>query len=135
MRRSWSVCSDFTVVLNDVPQGGVLGSILFLVHISDICDVFSPNENQPLSKLFADDVNFYLDITVQNLVTFQLCRLKFDVNEISSFPYICLKIMYGLVDLTFDDFFTFCNSPHLRGNCLKLELKKNKNKYQSALFW
>ena len=41
--------------------------------------------------------------------------------------------MYGFIDLTFADFFfTLGNAPRHRGNCLKLDLKHSRIKYQSA---
>ena len=41
----------------------VFEPVLFLIYINNICDVFNHYGNQRLSKLFADDVKFYLDIT------------------------------------------------------------------------
>ena len=44
--------SDFTSVSTGVPQGSVLGPLLFLVHINNIV-----NNIQSVIKLFADDTS------------------------------------------------------------------------------
>ena len=51
--------STFCPVVSGVPQGSVLGPMLFLIYINDIVDLFH-NVNV---KLYADDVKIYLDIT------------------------------------------------------------------------
>ena len=49
----------FIAVLSGVPQGSVLGPILFLIFINDICDAI----RDCVVKLFTDDVKLYLDIS------------------------------------------------------------------------
>ena len=54
--------SNFIAVLSGVPQSSVLGPILFLIFIDDICDAVRDCS----VKLFADDVKLYLDISCNN---------------------------------------------------------------------
>ena len=48
--------SSFSDVLSGVPQGSVLGPLLFLLFINDITDIFGDNLTV---KLYADDVKMY----------------------------------------------------------------------------
>lgn len=62
--------STFCPVVSGVPQGSVLGPLLFLIYINDIVDLFH-NVNV---KLYADDVKIYLDITSHlDVVSLQDC--------------------------------------------------------------
>ena len=57
------VCSDVQDVISGVPQGSVLGPILFLLYINDIdsiCDAGST------LKLFADDCKLYSVVSLNN---------------------------------------------------------------------
>ena len=49
--------SDWTDVTSEIPQGSVLGPILFLVYIYDL-----PGAIKGLMKIFADDVKVYYEI-------------------------------------------------------------------------
>ena len=47
--------SDFMAVTSDVPQGSVLGPVLFIFYISDITKSATPS----MIKLYADDLKAY----------------------------------------------------------------------------
>ena len=51
-----SKVSEFVSVNSGVPQGSVLGPVLFLLYINDLTDLFGPGLSV---KLFADDVKIY----------------------------------------------------------------------------
>ena len=50
-------CSEWVSVKSGVPQGSVLGPLLFLLYVNDIPDSISCS-----LKLFADDVKIYSTI-------------------------------------------------------------------------
>ena len=80
--------SSFTSVLSGVPQGSVLGPILFIIFINDLDSVCSGN---CLTKLFADDCKLYSEVTLNNSICMQqslnnLCNWA-DVNQ------LCINIL------------------------------------------
>ena len=63
--RIGSSLSKSCPVISGIPQGSVLGPILFNVFINDITDNFS----NVTAKLFADDVKLYTNLSSANAVT------------------------------------------------------------------
>jgi hypothetical protein len=67
--------SAFVPVTSGVPQGSVLGPLLFLLFINDVVDLFEGVINV---KLFADDIKIYLEIENDESVD----RLQKAINDL-----------------------------------------------------
>lgn len=67
------VSSEWTEVTSGVPQGSVLGPLLFIMYVNDL-----PVEVDSFCKLFADDAKLYRDL--QNLQDFE--AVQDDLNNL-----------------------------------------------------
>ena len=56
--------SDIRVITYGVPQGSILGPLLFILYIND----FSGVSDKLFCVLFADDTNIFLSGNIQNLI-------------------------------------------------------------------
>ena len=76
-RSQWVVIngqsSEWTDISSGVPQGSVLGPLLFILYVNDL-----PDEVKPYCKLFADDAKLYKDL--QNLEDFE--TIQSDLNKL-----------------------------------------------------
>jgi hypothetical protein len=52
-------CSNTVHVVSGVPQGSVLGPILFIIYVNDVCDLIVGNTS---CKLYADDIKLYCTV-------------------------------------------------------------------------
>ena len=69
--RVGSSFSNFCDIVSGVPQGSVLGPILFVIFVNEICNLLHPNFSL---KLFADDVKLYSTvISNSDAVDLQRC--------------------------------------------------------------
>ena len=69
--------SSYRPVRSGVPQGSVLGPVLFNIFINDVTDSFDPDIK---AKLFADDIKLYTQITTPSSV----CNFQTHLDHICS---------------------------------------------------
>ena len=72
-------CSSWSPVLAGVPQGFILGPLLFLIYINDL-----PENLQSTVKLFADDTSLFSTVYEPNISASQL---ESDLKKISHWEY------------------------------------------------
>ena len=59
--RANGECSDFNPVISGVPQGSILGPVLFTLYVNDI-----PDGLETLISMYADDTKLYATLTSEN---------------------------------------------------------------------
>ena len=52
-------CGIYDFVSSGVPQGSVLGPLMFLIYVNDVADLFTDGS---CVNMYADDVKLYLEI-------------------------------------------------------------------------
>lgn len=72
--------SEWVYIITGVPQGSVLGPLLFLVYIFDLPMVLS----SCLYHMYADDIQLYVHFPIEDFVAF-LNKLIRDINNVVSF--------------------------------------------------
>ena len=95
-----NVYSEWSNVISEVPQGSVLGPILFLLYVNDIPSVVDSH-----LLVFADDIKLYRRIQSEN----DIIQLQKDINNLLNWSNTWLlnfnipkcKVSYALVHLPY----------------------------------
>ena len=72
-------CSNWSKIKAGVPQGSILGPLLFLAYINDLPEALTTN-----AKLFADDTSLF---SVVHDSTLSSVSFNNDLLKISQWPY------------------------------------------------
>ena len=90
-------------VTSVVPQGSVLGHILFLIYINDLPDTIAA-----IIKLFADDAKVYRSIS-----TVEIVNVQNSVNQSKSWADIW-EMLFNLKNVNICILVLDNNQPHIR---------------------
>ena len=125
------VCSDILIIINGVPQGSILGPLLFLLYINDL-----PNCSTLIALLFADDTALYAeDDNIERLILtvntqFQKICNYFRLNKLSLHPTKTKYLIFSHSKMVHDnDFSVFINNNNEGSNDPNLitEIARVKN--------
>ena len=102
--------STFKAILSGIPQGSVLGPLLFLVYVNDL-----PSYMKSFIKLFADDVKIIANVQDRSVVDKDLKGLElWGSTWLLDFNYDKCKVLH--TDIITNNFYDYT----LNGNYLKI---------------